>query len=495
MVGNALLTNDQMYKADALAEQGGVASLTLMEAAGEAIAEEIHNRWAVRRVVVLTGPGNNGGDGFVAARLLDKAGWPVRLAALRDADALTGDAAVNAGRWQGETELLTPDKLDDLLEGNPLVVDALFGAGLSRHLGGAALAAVQAVNERNLDCVAVDIPSGVHGDSGEIRGGEGGTLKASVTVTFFRAKPGHFLLPGREHCGQLVVADIGIPESVLEDIDPKTFHNGPGLWLGKFPWPEGAGHKYDRGHAVVCGGAEMTGAARLAGMGARRLGAGLVTIAAPISAFAIYAKEEPGTLVQAVDDDAAFRKLLSDPRINAVLAGPGLGLSGATRERVLSALSTGKATVLDADALSAFASDPETLFGAINGPCLMTPHEGEFKRLFAITGDKLNRTRRAAEVSGAVVLFKGADTVIADPEGNAVINSNAPSDLATAGSGDVLAGMALGLMTQGMAPFQAGCASAWLHGAAAGKIGPGLIAEDLPANLPMVLRDLKVTIS
>ncbi|MBT7941734.1 MAG: NAD(P)H-hydrate dehydratase, partial [Alphaproteobacteria bacterium] len=246
---------------------------------------------------------------------------------------------------------------------------------------------------------------------------------------------------------------------------------------------------------VVCGGSEMTGAARLAGLGARRMGAGLVTIAAPSSTFTIYAKEEPGTLVKAVDDDADFRELIGDPRISAVLAGPGLGVSEATRERVLSLLSSGKATVLDADALSAFAGDPETLFGAINGPCLMTPHEGEFNRLFAIEGDKLTRTRRAAEVSGAVVLFKGADTVIADPDGNLVINAHASPDLATAGSGDVLAGMALGLIAQGMTPFQAGCASAWIHGAAGAKTGPGLIAEDLPANLPSVLRDLKITVS
>jgi NAD(P)H-hydrate epimerase len=487
MVDNVILTIEQMYKADALAVSGGVSSLDLMESAGLAIAEEIPNRWARRPVVVLAGPGNNGGDGFVVARLLSKAGWPVRLALLGDADTLKGDAAVNAGRWQGDTEDLGPD----ILDGDPLIVDALFGAGLSRPLDGAARAIVQTVNERALDCIAVDIPSGVNGDNGDIPGGEGGAMKAAVSVTFFRPKPGHFLLPGRQQCGQLVVADIGIPDHVLDDIRPKTFINGPGLWLDGFPWPDSAGHKYDRGHAVVVGGAEMTGAARLAAMGARRLGAGLVTIAAPSASFAIYAGEEPGTLVSAVDDDAGFRDLLGDPRKNAVLAGPGLGLSDVTRERVLSALSTGKAAVLDADALSAFADDPDTLFGAINGPCLMTPHEGEFKRLFSIDGDKPARTRRAAELSGAVVLFKGADTVIADAAGNAVINANAAPDLATAGSGDVLAGMALGLMTQGMPPYQAGCAAAWLHGAAAAKTGPGLIAEDLPANLPLVLRDLQ----
>ena len=486
MADNVLLTVEQMYKADSLAELGGVSSLNLMEAAGEAIAMEIPNRWEKRPVAVLTGPGNNGGDGFVVARLLSKAGWPVRLALLGNGGTLKGDAAVNAGRWQGETENLTPEILDN----DPLVVDALFGAGLSRPLEGMARTVVHTINERNLDCIAVDIPSGVQGDNGEILGGEGGAVKAAVTVTFFRAKTGHYLMPGRERCGQLVIADIGIPDSVLEDIRPKTFINGPGLWLDDFPWPEAASHKYSRGHAIVCGGAEMTGAARLAAMGARRMGAGLVTIAAPPDAFAIYAKEEPGTLVKAVDDDTDFRDLLGDPRKNAVLAGPGLGVSDATRERVLSALSTGKAMVIDADGLSAFSDDPDALFEAINGPCLMTPHDGEFKRLFSTEGDKLARTRRAAVTTGSVVLLKGADTVIADASGNAVINANGAPDLATAGSGDVLAGMALGLLTQGMKPYQAACAAAWVHGAAAGKTGPGLIAEDLPASLPLVLQDL-----
>jgi hydroxyethylthiazole kinase-like uncharacterized protein yjeF len=487
MADNVLLSVEQMYKADSLAEQGGVPSLNLMEAAGKAVAEEIPNRWQKRPVAVLAGPGNNGGDGFVVARLLGEAGWPVRLGLLGDESALKGDAAVNAGLWQGETEKLMPGMLDD----DPLVVDALFGAGLSRPLDGPALGLVQTINERKMDCIAVDIPSGVHGDTGEILGGEGDALKAAVTVTFFRAKTGHFLMPGRDHCGQLVIVDIGIPDSVLDDIRPKTFLNGPVLWLDDFPWPEAAGHKYSRGHAVVCGGAEMTGAARLAAMGARRLGAGLVTIAAPTDAFPIYAKEEPGTIVKTVDDDAGFRDLLGDPRMNAVLAGPGLGVSDATREKVLGALSSGKSTVIDADGLSAFADDPDALFEAINGPCLMTPHDGEFKRLFSAQGDKLARTRRAALSTGSVVLLKGADTVIADISGNAVINATGSPDLATAGSGDVLAGLALGLMTQGMNPYQAACASAWIHGAAGEKTGPGLIAEDLPANLPLVLQDLK----
>ena len=494
MADNVLLRVDEMYKADTLAEAGGVPSLDLMEAAGMAIAGEIQNRWPERPVVVLAGPGNNGGDGFVVARLLAERGWPVRLALLGAKGKLKGDAAVNAERWAGKRKGAVEGLTPAILDGGPLVVDALFGAGLIRPLEGGALAVVERLNEAGLDCVSVDMPSGVHGDSGEILGGghaPPAAPLAAVTVTFFRAKPGHYLLPGRERCGEIVVADIGIPDTVLDKISPRTFLNGPDLWLDDFPWPDAADHKYSRGHAVVVGGVEMTGAARLAGMGARRLGAGLVTIAAPPETFAGYAAEEPGTLVKAVEDDGAFRALLADARKNAVLAGPGLGVSDTTRERVLAALETGKAVVIDADGLSVFEDRPESLFEAVSGPCLLTPHEGEFKRLFSLQGDKVSRVRAAAELSGAVVLLKGADTVIAEPSGKAVINNTGTPDLATAGSGDVLAGMALGLMTQNMAVLKAATAAAWLHGRVAESIGPGLIAEDLPGKLAEILRDLK----
>ena len=498
MADNVLLTVDEMYEADAAAVSAGVASLDLMEAAGGAIVSEIQDRWESRPVAVLCGPGNNGGDGFVTARLLDEAGWPVRLALLGATDKLTGDAAVNAGKWQGQVEELAPEVLD----GQPLVVDALFGAGLARPVEGRALAVIEEINGRKLACVAVDIPSGVHGDSGAIMAGEkaGGAPQATVTVTFFRPKPGHFLLPGRGLAGDLGVADIGIPETVLAGIGPRTRVNGPELWIAGFPWPDAEAHKYTRGHAVVVGGSEMTGAARLAAMGARRSGAGLVTIASPPGAFAVYAAEEPGTLVKSVDDIAGFRDLLGDARKNAVLVGPGAGISADTRDKVLAALETGKAVVVDADGLSVFADDPDSLFKAVKGPCLLTPHEGEFKRLFPMEGDKLSRARNAAQRSGAVVLLKGPDTVIAAPDGDgdtggnarAVINATGSPDLATAGSGDVLAGMALGLLSQGMDVFDAACASAWLHGIMAERIGSGLIAEDLPAKLPDVLRELRM---
>lgn len=477
-----LLTVAEMYRADQLAMAGGVPGPVLLDKAGRAVAEEIRRRWAPRPVVVLCGPGNNGGDGFVIARVLAADGWPVRLGLLGSREALRGDAAGAAAGWTGPVEPATPS----LLEGAPLVVDALFGAGLARPLDGAALALVRAMD--GLTVVAVDVPSGVHGDSGAI---VGAAPAAALTVTFFRPKPGHLLMPGRARCGEMVVADIGIPPAVLDAIRPRTLRNGPAHWRDRYPWPRLDGHKYHRGHAVVLGGAVMTGAARLAARAALRVGAGLVTVACPPETFAVYAAGSPSLIVQPVDD-AGFAALLADARRNAVLLGPGAGGGAATRGHVMAARNAGKSCVIDADALTAFGEQPEALFERLDSRCLLTPHEGEFARLFgAPEGSKLDRARAAAERCGAVLLLKGPDTVIAAPDGRAAINANAPPELATAGAGDVLAGLALGLLAQGMDAFDAGCAAAWLHGEAASAFGPGLIAEDLAETLPGVLARLK----
>jgi NAD(P)H-hydrate epimerase len=484
MFGSALLTVDEMYRADAAAVAAGVSSLSLMEAAGRAIARAIRRRWRPRPVVVLCGPGNNGGDGFVVARVLSDEGWPVRVGLLGALERLRGDAAVNAKRWRGSVRALDPTVLD----GRPLVVDALFGAGLARPLDGVAAEVIGEIDGRGLDCVGVDVPSGVHGDTGAVLGA---APRCRLTVTFFRAKPGHLLLPGRELSGELLVVDIGIPERVLADIAPRTFANGPALWMAHLPRPTEAGNKYTRGHAVVAAGAEMTGAARLAADAARRTGAGLVTVAAHPDSRAVIAAGSPGTIVTGVADAEAFQALIADPRRNAVLLGPGAGVSEETRARVLAALRLGKACVLDADALTVFRADPTALFRAISAPSVLTPHEGEFARLFSGQGDKLARARSAAATSGAVVLLKGADTVIAAPDGRATINLGAPPDLATAGSGDVLSGMVLGLLAQGMPAFEAACAACWMHGRAAAHFGAGLIAEDIAPALPAVIAVLR----
>jgi len=485
---HALLTPQEMAEADRLTIAGGIPGIVLMESAGRAVADAVARRWPRRPVLVLCGPGNNGGDGFVAARILAERGWPVRLALLGERAALKGDAAAAADRWEGPVETLGEGSLN----GAALVVDALFGAGLARPIDGIAGAAIAALDARAIPVVAVDVPSGVDGASGEVRGY---APLASLTVTFFRKKPGHLLLPGRIHCGETLVAPIGTPAAVLDLVRPDVAANDPECWLSAFPWPGPESHKYTRGHALVAGGAIMTGATRLAARAAARLGAGLVTVAAPEAAFPIYAGALTGVIVQPAEDIDAFRALLADPRRNAALIGPGAGTGPATRERALAILKAGKRAVLDADALTVFADDPQALFSAIGAAKtptpVLTPHEGEFVRLFDRSGSKLDRARRAARASAAVMLLKGNDTVIAAPDGRALISEGAPAELATAGSGDVLAGMVLGLLAQGMPAFEAAAAAVWLHADAARRIGPGLVAEDLVETMPGVLAALK----
>jgi len=474
---NELLTVAQMSRADALAVEGGIAGEHLMEAAGWAVARAVRQRFAKGRVAVLCGPGNNGGDGFVAARLLERDGWAVRLSLLGRVEALRGDAARMAARWRGGVEALSPRSLDRC----DLVIDALFGAGLSRPLEGEAQAVIAAIVRRRLPVIAVDVPSGVHGDTGA----ELGQAPPCVaTVTFFRKKPGHCLMPGRRLCGEVVVADIGIPAAVLEAIRPVVAENGPACWT--LPRPAAEGHKYGRGHVLVVGGGVMTGAARLAARAARRAGAGLVTIAAPAEALATYRAGDPGTMVVNAEP---FDAVLADPRRTVVVLGPGGGVGEALAVRVLAMLASGRAGVLDADALGSFSGQPERLFAGLSDKVVLTPHDGEFHRLFGtVAGSRLDRARAGARRAGAVVLLKGPDTVVAHPDGRAAITTQAPPDLATAGSGDVLAGLIAGLLAQGMAGFDAANAAAWLHGQAARAVGPGLIAEDLADALPGLFR-------
>lgn len=474
MQAAALLTVGEMAAADRAAVARGVPSLDLMEAAGAAVARMVQRYHHKGAVLVLCGPGNNGGDGFVAARLLKEAGREVTLALFGAREMVKGDVDVMARRWSGAVLPATPL----LVMQADVIVDALFGAGLSRPLDGAALALVDAVNESGAAVVAVDLPSGLHGDDGQPRGAA--AIRATRTVTFFRPKPGHLLLPGRLLCGALHVADIGIPTAVIAEIGPQQWRNDPAVWKAELPRLRVDGHKYQRGHALLRGG-DRPGAALLAGHAALRIGAGLATLALPQEAMALPGGPD-ALMRQRCDGSPDWRMALQDARRNALLLGPGNGSGAATRQMVLDALATKRPTVLDADALTAFAENPRALFAAIRGPVVLTPHDGEFARLFPDLGTlpKLARTHAAAKMSNAVVLLKGPDTVIADPDGRAAINTNAPPDLATAGAGDVLAGFCVGLLAQGMPAFEAACAAVWLHGEAASAGGAGLIADDLP---------------
>ncbi len=528
-----LLTTREMAEADRLAVEGGTPSLTLMENVGQAVAMEAMKLVKPgATVVVLCGPGNNGGDGFVAARLLAERGYSVRVGLLGECSALKGDAAVMAARWSGAVS--DARKSDTAVV--DLYIDAVFGAGLSRPLDPAIGSDILSrIGETPV--LAVDVPSGLDGNTGRA---EGPVFTATRTVTFFRRKPGHLLMPGRAYCGEVIVADIGISESVLDRIQT-TLPDGRQAttcvndtadlhWRGHLSWPRRDGHKYSRGHAVVIsGGPESTGAARLGARAALRAGAGLVTVVGSPAATMINAAQLTSVMVKSVSWPDGLAQVLADERRNAVLIGPGAGVGPETAAAVLTVLASRAAAVLDADALTSFAEmgpqggggsfgflgkgtdaapGPAELFGAITKrqppsetrlpprdrtSVVLTPHTGEFKRLFpsiAGQGSKLDQARAAANPSGAVVVLKGQDTIIAAPDGRAAINENAPPWLATAGSGDVLAGIVTGLLAQQMPAFPAACAAVWLHGEAGNLAGVGLIAEDLPDQLPIILARL-----
>jgi hydroxyethylthiazole kinase-like uncharacterized protein yjeF len=482
-----LLTAAEMAEADRRAVAAGVPGMTLMEAAGRAVAEAAAALAPEGPVLVLAGPGNNGGDGFVAARRLAAAGREVALALLGDPARLRGDAAIARDRWPGTVAAASAS-----LPPAALIVDALFGAGLDRPLAGPAAALVAAANDAPAPILAVDLPSGVGADDGAAAGP---CVAAAATVTFFRRKPGHLLFPGRALCGPTTLADIGLPAAVLDAIRPRTFENAPALWAAALPRPGREAHKYARGHAVVVSGPmTRTGAARLAAGAALRAGAGLVTLASPGDALATNAAHLTAVMLRRAEGAEGLAALLSDRRITAVALGPGLGTGAAERAMVIAALAAAPAAVLDADALTAFADAPAALFAAIAAgpaPVVLTPHDGEFARLFPDlgAGSRLARARAAAARAGAVVILKGADSVIAAPDGRAAINANAPPWLATAGSGDVLAGVAAGLLAGGAPGFEAACAAVWLHGEAGAEAGPGLVAEDLaPALRPALAR-------
>ena len=492
--GMEVLTTAEMERADRLTIAAGTPGFALMLSAGQAVAEAAMELVEQGPIVVVAGRGNNGGDGFVAAAELAARGREVSVILLCERDSLQGDAASAARGWKHPVLPFNPQAI-----GRPaLIIDALFGAGLNRPVKGDPHDMIEAINANGAPVLSVDLPSGINGTSGAVMGI---AVRATETVTFFRSKPAHLLLPGRIHCGRIRVADIGIDAHVLDEIAPQTFENTPQLWQRAFPVPRIDGHKYARGHAIVVSGEiAATGAARMAARGALRAGAGLVTLASPRDALAVNASALTAVMVRPIDTVVEFGEMLTDKRLNACVIGPGAGVGARTCDLVLTALSAKRHLVLDADALTSFADAPDRLFEAIksspDAEVVLTPHEGEFPRLFSDISNKhplrskLERVRAAAERSSAIVLLKGPDTVVASPDGRAAIAANAPPWLATAGAGDVLAGMIAGMLAQSVPAFEAACIGVWMHGEAAREAGPGLIAEDLSETLPAVFRRL-----
>lgn len=481
-----ILTAEQMSEADRLTIAGGVTGYVLMSEAGRGVATAVREIFPNRKILVLCGPGNNGGDGFVAASVLKKNRMIVRVACVVPVSALKDDAARAAAEWRGDVLAFEALKVSP----DEVVVDAVFGTGFKGALKDPVAGVFRQITEQGNDVLAVDSPSGVDGSTGAVAEG---TLDARATVTFFRKKLGHVLLPGKAYCGAVRVIDIGIPDSVLDRTGYIGRENAPPQWQ-RFIKPKKHGNnKYDYGHVIVYGGPRLTGAAQMAAHAVLRAGAGLCTIAAHPDATSVYRNYMPNIMVEEAPKLAAFAKHLEDERRNVALIGPGAGLDDdkALRTAVLELCATGKAAVIDADALSAFREHRAEFHDALHENCVLTPHEGEFKRIFPdLQGLKTERAVKAARICGAIVLLKGADTVIAAPDGRFTINTNAPSTLATGGSGDVLAGMIAGLLARNVPAFEAACAAAWMHGEAAQQFGAGLIATDIIDTIPAVLGEL-----
>jgi ADP-dependent NAD(P)H-hydrate dehydratase / NAD(P)H-hydrate epimerase len=481
MAANDILTVAETRAADQAAIAAGTPGFTLMLRAGAGVADAIAARWSPRRCVVLCGPGNNGGDGFVAGARLAEAGWPVTVALEGERDALRGDAALAAAEWGRPVVRLSPS----VLNGAELVIDALYGAGLSKPLSAVAAETLRAAEFGAAPMVAVDLPSGLAGDTAAPLGY---APRVALTVTFHRKKPAHVIEPGRALSGEVVVADIGLSTA------PSTLtENGPALWADQFPWPSNATHKHSRGRLIVVSG-EMwsTGAARLAARAGLRIGAGLVTILSPPDALLVNAAHLEAVMLAPFDTDVELEAAAD--AADAAIIGPAAGITEATVSNVFALARTGAAMIIDADALTAFRDDPGELFSVLDRDDVMTPHPGEFERVFPgllkSVPERITAARQAAARAGAVVLLKGPDTVIAAPDGRCAVNMNGAPWLATAGSGDVLAGFIGGLVAQGMDSFEAACAGAWIHAEAGRLHGPGLISEDLPGLAPRVLSEL-----
>jgi hydroxyethylthiazole kinase-like uncharacterized protein yjeF len=486
--GLEILTNAQTRALDKAAAGRGVEVLTLVRRAGAAVAGAVAERFARRAVLVLCGPGLNGADGYVAAAGLRDLGWPVRVAA--PGVPAAPDAQRAREIWGGPVEELA--RIDDqALNGVELVIDALYGAGLTRPLDTVSTTLLQACEVRRLPIVAIDLPSGLGGDAAKPAAY---APHAALTVTFHRKKPAHVLSPARVWCGPVVVADIGLTPDPAQPAQPaKLWENGPGLWLDRFPWPAEDAHKQNRGRfGVVSGDQSHSGAARMAARAGLRAGAGLVRVYCPLDAVGVIAPGLEAVMLEGFETDEELETLAQ--QLDAALIGPAAGVDEATVANLLALARTGAALVIDADALTVFRDDPKALFAVLDRDDVLTPHAGEFERVFpgllAKSADRIAAVRAAAAEACAVVVLKGPDTAIAAPDGRCAVNTAASRWLATAGSGDVLAGIIGGLLAQGMDSFEAACAGVWLHGSASLRAGPGLIAEDLPELLVPVLGEL-----
>lgn len=489
---HVLLDAASSRELDKRAIAGGIAGSALMEAAGRSLADTLTDYVgtpleAGGAIIVLCGPGNNGGDGFVAARYLEEWGYPVSLRCSHLPSELKGDAKKAAGKWRGEVEPLSTTGFKDA----SAIVDCLFGTGLTRPIEGEMANVVDAMNTSETFVISADLPSGLCANTGRPLGP---CVEAGATVTFNFKKPGHTIVPGRYFCGgngNIHVADIGIPADTLNGEMPTNYENVPSLWGQTFPFSGPQTHKYGRGHMLVLGGKEPTlGASRLASLAGLRVGAGLVTLAAPTETYAVQASALMDVMVRRFDSAFGFMGIVNDPRIRSVLVGPGAGRGEKTVDLVKQVGAKNKSLVLDADALASLVGRVDLIKELKSPEVVLTPHEGEFAKLFpniSFAEDRLDAAKKAAKETNSVVVLKGVSTIVAAPDGRASVATNAPSWLSVGGTGDVLSGMICGLITQGMPAFEAASAGVWVHGEAGMSAGRGLLASDLLQVIPKVL--------
>jgi NAD(P)H-hydrate epimerase len=483
-----ILSNEQMANADRITIDSGVKGFDLMQNAGNKASNVILERYKACKVIILCGPGNNGGDGFIIAQRLLEKDFSVDVYSLIKIENYKGDALLAAKEYKGEILGLS----DLEIKNYELVVDALFGTGFSKELDKELQNIFIKIKQASIPVVAIDIPSGVNGSNGET---SNNCCNADLTITFCRKKIGHVLMPGMEMCGDVIVCDIGIPDSSVKTAGYDLIENNQSLWKNYLKAKKSSDNKYNYGHCVIFGGSSLTGAARLAAEAAMRIGAGLCTISCNKDISQVYRTAEPHVMVNDWEHCSSFVEFFNDSKRNAALIGPGAGveLGNDLADVVIKCCSlSDKAVVLDADAITVFKNDYKKLYKALHKECVLTPHEGEFKRIFpSLENDnRIDKCKKAAKLSNAVVLLKGADTIIADPDGRAVVNINGTPDLATGGSGDILAGLIVGLMAQGIPAFESACIGAFIHGKASQIIGHGLVASDIPNKIPEILSEM-----
>ena len=484
-----ILSNEEMIEADRMTIASGISSIQLMENAGKAVFKNIPTK-NINKILLLIGPGNNGGDGFVVARLLIEAGVSVDIYFYNNGK-ISNDCKTNKDKINSQRIISEIKDYSDYT----YVIDALFGTGFTKNIPNQLETIFSKIKKNKIPVYAIDIPSGINGNSSIVNGD---CLECVKTITFFNKKKCHYLYPGKKFCGEVIVEDIGIKTDIFKAMKPKIRNNNPELWIKEFPFPSSLDHKYSRGLLIInCGPIYKTGAARLAGRSAMRVGAGAVKLICDDEAAKVLEPQISVELISVVKEKNEIQQIFKDRKVSSILVGPGNEINDETKSRTLLALAFVKHVVIDADAITCFEKNPKELFVDTYPHTILTPHEGEFRRLFgdeiASIEDKVVKTVEASKLAGSIVVLKGADTIIANPEGQAVINSSEAPYLATAGSGDVLAGIIASLVGDNkMSAFNAACAGTWIHSKLGELIGAGLIAEDLIDNIPLIIKKLQV---